>query len=1020
MSVSVTGSNGFDSSVSVQPSGMPSGITVSPSSAQIAPGGAGPGFTVTASSSATAGNSTITFAGTSGSLSHSTQLALTLEAPPPTSALGRTKYVRTDSATSYGVALDEGWTVYDPATRRFYVSDTGGNLLRVMDATTEKQIAAIPVPGVYGIDITPDNSTIYAATQIGDVYAIDPVGMTVTHRYPAAQIGTYGYQAYAVHVLSNGSLVLLGGQGGIPSVDGYLSFGIWNVATNSLQLYTTGYGMGVGFSLGGSPYSATDICPSAGAIGGFLLSGDRQRVILSSIDSDSTICSFDPVSGSVNAVTGSQEFIYHLAATPDGSSILTTASNPNRIVVLDAKTLTQKNAFNVAADTSSAGDLFVSSDSSTVFLTSGGQVFAYNLTSGAMTGWTPAPVVESSYGGLATGPSTVPTLSAMDETGLIAGPMEEGVGFVDTTTMRTGAVGTSFGNAYLSPATGPENGGTATTWPAYTTGSPTISSVNFGANAATAVSKDSAGIHATTPAGTAGPVDVYAFAADGGVQIVSEGFSYGPTILEATPDSSTAEGGGTGIIYGYGFGPAGTSTAPSDLQVSVGGHVATITSFTSNAYGLYSPPFLLEAVAFNIPAGVAGASSDITVTTSSGNTTLTNGMHYLPAIQQFPVAGASLAQGIYDPHRDLFYFSDTNSIRVFSRTNRTWMPSMTLPDTGHRLWAMALSPDGSKLVVSDPPTGSIYLFDPSGASPPSAFSLNPAQTSYSVEPGGLVVTDSGTVYFGRAVIGLLGASSLARLDLGTGAVSVFSSVGSSGSNSDVNFHLALSNDNSRAYFNDQGQMLYVDTASNTVVYKPVGDGCCYGDYDLHLANNQGSIEATGFLYDGDANGLAALALNLREAMNIEYVDGTAFSPDGSLLFQPSTNGIDVFDGRLFTLRTRIALPVALAQNYDALVAGGPDDQLLAITGAGGTGIAIIDLTSLSEPDPLPYVTSTMSTFEPAARLSRSAPAVAVRIPASRVPHRFLLMGQHALPPEQFHFSQIPASLINPPVSSANP
>jgi hypothetical protein len=308
------------------------------------------------------------------------------------------------------------------------VSDTGGNLLHVMDATTEKQIATIPVPGVYGIDITPDNSTIYAGTQIGDVYAIDPVKMTVTHRYPAPQIGPYGFRAYAVHVLANGSLVLLGGQGGIPSVDGYLGFGIWNVSTNSFQVYTTSYGMAVGFSLGGSLYSATDICPSGGAIGGFLLSGDRKRIILSSIDSDSTICSFDPASGASNAVTGAQEFIYHLAATPDGSSILTTGSNPSRIVVLDAKTLTQKSSFNVSADTSSAGNLFVSPDSSTVYLTSGAQVFAYNLTSGAMTGWTPAPLVSSSDVGLVTGPSTLPTLSAMDGTGLIAGPWRKASG----------------------------------------------------------------------------------------------------------------------------------------------------------------------------------------------------------------------------------------------------------------------------------------------------------------------------------------------------------------------------------------------------------------------------------------------------------------------------------------------------------------------------------------------------------------------------------------------------------------
>jgi hypothetical protein len=43
------------------------------------------------------------------------------------------------------------------------------------------------------------------------------------------------------------------------------------------------------------------------------------------------------------------------------------------------------------------------------------------------------------------------------------------------------------------------------------------------------------------------------------------------------------------------------------------------------------------------------------------------------------------------------------------------------------------------------------------------------------------------------------------------------------------------------------------------------------------------------------------ALNDREILNISDVYGAKFSPDGRLLFQPSTNGIDVFDGILGNL-----------------------------------------------------------------------------------------------------------------------
>jgi hypothetical protein len=49
------------------------------------------------------------------------------------------------------------------------------------------------------------------------------------------------------------------------------------------------------------------------------------------------------------------------------------------------------------------------------------------------------------------------------------------------------------------------------------------------------------------------------------------------------------------------------------------------------------------------------------------------------------------------------------------------------------------------------------------------------------------------------------------------------------------------------------------------------------------------------------------------------------------------------------------LPLALARNYDALVGDGKDNVLIAITGANGDGVAIVDLSSLSEPSPLPYL-----------------------------------------------------------------
>ena len=96
-------------------------------------------------------------------------------------------------------------------------------------------------------------------------------------------------------------------------------------------------------------------------------------------------------------------------------------------------------------------------------------------------------------------------------------------------------------------------------------------------------------------------------------------------------------------------------------------------------------------------------------------------------------------------------------------------------------------------------------------------------------------------------------------------------------------------------------------------------------------------------------------MNDREAINTSYVYGFKLSADGNMLFQPSTNGIDIFDGQVGSLLARIALPIALSQNFDSLVSDGTDNVLVAITGQTGSGIALIDLTSLTEPPPLPYI-----------------------------------------------------------------
>jgi YVTN family beta-propeller protein len=858
----------------------------------------------------------------------------------------RTKYLRTDAATEYYLWVNSHWVVYHPPTSHFFVTDPFSNSVIVLDSVTEKQIAKISVPGAYGIDDTPDHSTLYVGTLIGDIYTIDPVTMKVTRRYLASEIGPYGYQALVALVLSDGRLALLGQQGGIPSVDGSSGIAIWSPTNNAISMYGSS-------NAAGAPTSP--LCGSVVGlhIFGFALTRDRTSILTGD---GNGLCELNASTGqsqstALNGNSGS------ISTSPDGR-YLAFPIYPNAVSLYDAHTLTQVAQFSVAGDTSSASDLLFSADSKTLFVPSSSFVYAYDVATHQQIGWLPNIVVEYTSGGLAVGPATNPIFAVTDNTGLLVGPLEEGFGFLDTTALQTGPVGTAFANNFLTPDTGPVTGGTQVQFSV----PPAVnaqSNIYFGTTLVPAISTSGTLATVTTPAGQPGPADVYIFSNDGGMQLVPDGFSYGPTILEVTPDRSSAEGGGVGVIYGYGFMAANATQIPPDLSVKVGGNAVTILGGSPNAYGVEPIPFLLQSVSYTIPPGSAGSAVDVSVTTASGTATVSGVLIYLPSLKQFPLAGASLAQGVYDPVRDLYYFTDASKVQVFSLSQNKWLAPISIPAPSgatQRLWGISLSPDASKIAIADAQAGVVYLVDPTNTASVKTFSVTPSPPNGTlVLPAGVAITDSGVIYIADDVQGGTGYSNFYKLDTTTGVLTNLFLTGPGGGASDLQLRTVVSADNSRAYFNVLGDVVAFDTATNAMFQASVGQGCCYGDYDLTLSPNQTQLEGTGYLFDSDLNGAAAFALNDREVLNVSYVYGAKFSPDGSLLFQPATQGMDIYDGRTGTLRTRLAFSIPLSPNYDALVSDGKDNILVAITGTTGAGVAIVDLSSIPEPAPLPYI-----------------------------------------------------------------
>ena len=91
VSVMAAAVNSFGGTVAVAITGLPSGVTANPAMLSLTPGVA-QSTTLTAALSAGAATPTVTFTGTSGSLSYSAPLALTVQAAPMTNAPDVTTY----------------------------------------------------------------------------------------------------------------------------------------------------------------------------------------------------------------------------------------------------------------------------------------------------------------------------------------------------------------------------------------------------------------------------------------------------------------------------------------------------------------------------------------------------------------------------------------------------------------------------------------------------------------------------------------------------------------------------------------------------------------------------------------------------------------------------------------------------------------------------------------------------------------------------------------------------------------
>src|SRR5258707_3147109 len=211
-----------------------------------------------------------------------------------------------------------------------------------------------------------------------------------------------------------------------------------------------------------------------------------------------------------------------------------------------------------------------------------------------------------------------------------------------------------------------------------------------------------------------GAVNVASYFQNGWLAIAPDAFSYGPQILQLLPNAGASTGGDSVQIYGYGFGSDATK-----ITVKIGGGNATVQKVESvtgiaSSLGLdASYPFSLQRITLQTPAGSSGK-ADVFVSGPAGSSTAAKSFQYLQSVQSHSKAGF-LRFLLYDQGRQHIHFTDLDHVDVFGLQQNTFLtalqpPGAPAPTIGLR--GLALTPDGSQLVVADFGAQNIYLLDP--------------------------------------------------------------------------------------------------------------------------------------------------------------------------------------------------------------------------------------------------------------------------------------------------------------------
>lgn len=694
VSVSITAQNGFNGVVQVALSGLPSGVTSNPTSPFTVAAGGNTAVVLGAAIGAATGNFTVTAAGSSGSLSHSATLQLTVNASVA-SALPRTAYARTDAL----LAMDDPpgeprhrRIAYDLANKHVFVANHAMNRVEVFSTTNQTRVAQISIPGASSADLSADGATVWAGTSTEQAFAIDAASLQVRGRYAIPALVPAPNSVFdrpeELQAMSNGKLMMRLRQSASPQA----LLALWDPLANAVT-------------------NLTSVAPALfqNGLGAIAHTGDGSRLLVAANDSSGELAVLDGTGGVVVAprVLGAGT-IPLVAANLDGSrfAVEFISGSTAQVLLLDGTLNQAATPVSLAAQ-----GLAFSRDGKFLYVSqnSGGMpaISVFDGSSLALLGQAPDAAVQSVHS----------DIEEADETHLLFGVCNRGLAFVDASSpVALPATVPAFASAPVAqPSEGPAAGGTTTQLAGQNFES--TAQLKFGSQLSANVSVTVATqIQAVTPPSvTNDAVNISAYFPSGWLALAADAFSYEPQILKVLPNAGSKSGGDVVQLYGYGFG-----LNAAGITVKIGGATAIVqkvenVSSIAASLGLdASYPFPIERITLQTPAGNPGP-ADVLVTSPAGSATFANAFQYLQSEHVF--AKAALYKFVlYDQKRQWLYLSSTDHVDVFDLAGAQFH-SMPLtpaggPPPNAAMRGLSLTPDGTQLVVADFGAQKIYLLNP--------------------------------------------------------------------------------------------------------------------------------------------------------------------------------------------------------------------------------------------------------------------------------------------------------------------